>query len=166
MSTIIHHRCHLRQPAPIHQPPPLQRHHTAIPSSLNHHTTQPATSRRSTVAGTTTPPPLPLDTINSRCLAAKAEAAASTAGSQPADVCKCHPHQQSTPPLHPPPLTPATTAGTTTTAAAFPAAAAVVAGCGRQKGRHRHGVAYKTSRFLFKFSMHGGYIDLFAKYLN
>nr|GFC79042.1 hypothetical protein [Tanacetum cinerariifolium] len=83
--TIIHHRCHLRQPAPIHQPPPLQRHHTAIPSSLNHHTTQPATSRRSTVAGTTTPPPLPLDTINSRCLAAKAAAAASTAGSQPAD---------------------------------------------------------------------------------
>nr|GEX63656.1 hypothetical protein [Tanacetum cinerariifolium] len=39
---------------------------------------------------------------------------------------------------HPqPPLTPATTAGTTTTASAFPAVVAAVAGCGRQKGRHR-----------------------------
>nr|GEU89490.1 hypothetical protein [Tanacetum cinerariifolium] len=67
---------------------------------------------------------------------------------------------------HPqPPLTPATTAGTTTTAAAFPAAAVVVVGCGRQKGRHRSGGAYKTSKFLFKCSMHGGYIDLFTKYL-
>nr|GEZ11134.1 hypothetical protein [Tanacetum cinerariifolium] len=48
-----------------------------------------------------------------------------------------------------------TTAGTTATAAASPAAAAAVAGCGRQKGRHRRGGAYKTSKFLFIFSMHG-----------
>nr|GEX70207.1 hypothetical protein [Tanacetum cinerariifolium] len=79
----------------------------------------------------------------------------------PAITANPHCHQ----PSMPPPLTPATTTGTTATAAASPAAAAAVAGCERQKGRHRRGGAYKTSKFLFKFSMHGGYIDLFTKYL-
>nr|GFC23038.1 hypothetical protein [Tanacetum cinerariifolium] len=70
----------------------------------------------------------------------------------PAITVDPHCHQ----PSLPPPLTPATTADTTSTTAASPAAAAAVAGCGRQKGRHRHGGAYKTSEFLFIFSMHGG----------
>nr|GFC13075.1 hypothetical protein [Tanacetum cinerariifolium] len=39
----------------------------------------------------------------------------------------------------------ATAATTAATAAAFPAAAAVVAGCGRQNGRHPRGGAYTTS---------------------
>nr|GFD08880.1 hypothetical protein [Tanacetum cinerariifolium] len=96
-----HTNCCRRSSSPaaaaLWQPAPLP--HVPLTPPATHYTT-------------TTTLPLPLDTINSRCLAAKAAAAASTAGSQPADVCKCHPHQQSAPPLHPPPLTPATTAAT------------------------------------------------------
>nr|GFB95375.1 hypothetical protein [Tanacetum cinerariifolium] len=75
------------------------------------------------------------------------------------------PSPYATDPPSPHPTVHVTAATTAATAAAFPAAAAAVAGCGRQKGRHRRGGAYKTSKFLFKFSMHGGYIDLFTKYL-
>nr|GEW85767.1 reverse transcriptase domain-containing protein [Tanacetum cinerariifolium] len=70
-------------------------------------------------------------------------------------------HQQPAPPLHPPPSSSTATTNAShhrrhhNKAAAFPAAAAAVAGCGRQKGCHRHGGAYKTSEFLFTFSMHG-----------
>nr|GEY54251.1 hypothetical protein [Tanacetum cinerariifolium] len=46
----------------------------------------------------------------------------------------------------------ATATTTAATAAAFPAAAAVVAGCGWQIGRHRHGGAYKSSDLVSIFS--------------